>query len=494
MAFAASIILLLFYFMHPQDWVPGMAGYNIVKPVIALAVLGLVTRRSDVPRWRLFRSPPEVAMLLFGAYVVYASAEPFAAFLDVGSLVCMGVLITQTLTTGRLLERYLTWWMIALIGVLWLALLTLAGLDVTGALPLIEIMGGRFCLNTWTLNNPNAFGHTMVTLLPLAYFILFYKRSFMSRLVAVIVMVLTVCALVPTESKGVFLAGAVGFTASMIFGRNLTVQITMALLAFGTMGSVLAMLPRMEGMKNLRADEGVVGRLMAWEQALAVASANPTGQGYKTFFAVIPTGNEVMIKATHSSFVKIGADLGRWGMIFYAGMLVVGLRTLMQYEGKSEPMERSRRILFALIVIFCISGWMIDRAYHGELFFFLGAIGAYHHLSIQNRTARAVEGLVDEDVETPPGAAADVLPSPWLPRPIEFLSQPEGAPGAAAMTMPGGGPEVITIREFSHSTAGASPAAQRQRLWTRIGLLDVLLAWVGAQTIFWIWDYLLRSV
>ena len=53
MVFAAAIATLLLYFIRPQDWVPGLEGVNVVKPVIAMAVFGLMSRivaiRPQVP-------------------------------------------------------------------------------------------------------------------------------------------------------------------------------------------------------------------------------------------------------------------------------------------------------------------------------------------------------------------------------------------------------------------------------------------------------------
>ena len=42
MEFFFAIFSLLFYYLRPQDWVPGLAGANLVKPIIAAWILVLL--------------------------------------------------------------------------------------------------------------------------------------------------------------------------------------------------------------------------------------------------------------------------------------------------------------------------------------------------------------------------------------------------------------------------------------------------------------------
>ncbi|MEZ0276461.1 MAG: O-antigen ligase family protein [Roseimicrobium sp.] len=515
MAFISVIILLLFYFIRPQDWVPGMAGFNIIKPVIALGVMGLMSRPTNEPRWRFASTPQEWALLIFAGYVVLTAQQPTAALTDVGVLVVFSLLVLHSLTTEVALTKYLGWWTAALVGVLGMAMATRIGIDITDARGHIAAMGGRFLLNTWTLNNPNAFGHTLITLLPLSYYFLFYKRPFVSRLIALVVMVLTVVAIIPTASKGSFIAGSVALLASVLFGRKIIFQILALMAAFAVGGSILAMLPRMEDMKNLRSNEGVQGRLLAWEAARTVTRQKSTGDGYKSFVALIRWEGKLEEKATHSAFVKVGGDLGTVGLTIYIGMLLVCLRTLMQYPGLTEDMERCRRALFSLLAAFSLSGWMIDRSYHTELFFLLGAVGVYQNLSIRMRTApipeerKAKLGWEDE-----PEEAIESM----SPAPVPVGGSYMGALGMPQLAMAGAGAgstyvvesspgnrlsefaddartdiEVATTDEVADEW-GHAPAPKPKKLWHRLGLLDVLLAIAGGQATLWFWDHLMKTI
>lgn len=517
MAFFAVIVLLVFYFIRPQDWVPGMAGFNIIKPVIALGFLGLMMRDPKEPRWRFASTPQEWALLIFAGYVVLTAPQPTTAFTDIVALVVFSLLVLHSLTTEQGLTKYIGWWTLSLVGVLAMALATRIGIDLTNARGHIAAMNGRFHLNTWTLNNPNAFGHTMITLLPLAYYFLFYKRGFVTRLVGIVVMVLTVVAIIPTASKGAFIAGSVALLASVLFGRKLFFQIIVVMAAFAVGSSILAMLPRMGDMKNLRSNEGVQGRLLAWEAARTVTRQKTTGDGYKTFAAIIRWQGKLEEKATHSAFVKIGGDLGVVGLTIYVGMLLVCLRTLMQYPGLTEDMERCRRALFSLLTAFCLSAWMIDRSYHTELFFLIGAVGVYQNLSVRMRSPSVVEEeRVKLDWETD---EAEEVREPMVPAPVPVAASIMGSFGVPQFAMAGAaaGPGVAPYYHHvgtpslershaemmeddgepqEHTEEGVAPtaAAPARKLWHRLGVLDVLLAILGGQAVLWFWDYIMKNI
>jgi hypothetical protein len=518
MAFVSVIILLLFYFIRPQDWMPGMAGFNIIKPVIALGVMGLISRPSNEPRWRFASTPQEWAVLIFAGYVVLTAPQPTAALTDVGVLVVFSLLVLHCLTTEVALTKYLGWWTAALVGVLGMAMATRIGIDLTDARGHIAAMGGRFLLNTWTLNNPNAFGHTMITLLPLAYYFLFYKRPVVSRLIAIVLMVLTVVAIIPTASKGAFIAGSTALLASILFGRKIIFQILAVMAAFAVGGSILAMLPRMEDMKSLRSNEGVQGRLLAWEAARTVTRQKSTGDGYKTFVALIRWEGRLEDKATHSAFVKIGGDLGIVGLTIYIGMLVVCLRTLVQYPGLTDDMERCRRALFSLLAAFSLSGWMIDRSYHTELFFLIGAVGVYQNLSIRMRTApipeerKARTAWEDEREEATEALSSDPVPvgGPYMGGfGMPQLAMAGAGAGSAYAVESSLGSRQVDVADDERSDTGTAtatattdatdewgtaPAPKPRKLWTRLGLLDVLLAIAGGQGALWFWDYMMKNI
>ena len=481
MAFASIVTLLLFYYIRPQDWVPGMSGFNMVKLAVAAGVLGLLQRSRDEPRWRFMSSPQEWVMAIFLGYVVFTAVDPTGALMDLGVLVVFAFMALHTLTTEELLERYLRWWLVALIGILVLVAITRIGLDITNARAMIDVMGGRFCLGTYTLNNPNALGHTLVAIIPLGYFMWFWSSSALSRVRALFLMAVGMWAIIPTESKGSFISGAVSFMVSVLFGRKLIVQIVVGLTALAMGGTVLALLPRMDQMKRIGSEEGVQGRMLAWDMARAVTKTRLTGMGYKEFHAWIRYEGVMDDKATHSAFVKVGGDLGIVGLTMYLGMFLVCGRSLVQYKGLTITMERCRRGLFSLLMCLTISGWMLDRAYYTEVFCLVGAVAAYHQLSIKQRREAALAELRAEEEESDGTEVPFGLPGDLAKGTTQMaLAKATDEDGADTQVMNVGNrtPESIKI----------------PGLWTRLGFVDVALAVMGGQLALQFWDYVMATI
>ncbi len=481
MAFGSIVLLLLFYYIRPQDWVPGMSGFNVIKVVVAGGILGLMKRDRSDPRWNFMSSPQEWVVLIFFLYVVFTSPDPGGAATDLGVLVVYMFIGLHTLTTEDLLERYLKWWLGALIGVLIMIVLTRVGMDITGANSLIEAFRGRFCLNTYTLNNPNALGHTIVAVLPLGYYLWFWDNTVLSRVRAMILIAVAVWAVIPTGSKGSFISGAVSFLVSILFGRKVFVQVIVAVLALAMGGTILATLPRMQGMKSLGSDQGVQGRMMAWSMARAVTITNLTGMGYKHFEAWIRWEGTMDNKSTHSSFVKVGGDLGVIGLTIYVGMMTVCGRSLVQYRGLTSTMECCRRALFALLLGMCISGWMINKEYYTEVFCLIGAVGAYHQISVKQR-----RDLAFAQLESP---EADANKSGGGERKIAGLLPAFDRAAPNSLKSKGVNEDMVDPARMILASRLKVPG-----LWTHLGVLDLALAIAGGQLTLQLWDYIMANI
>ncbi len=483
MAFASIVTLLLFYYIRPQDWVPGMSGFNVVKLAVAACMVGLLQRPRSEPRWRFMSSPQEWSLAIFFGYVIFTSPDPGQVVSDLGVLVVYALMALHTLTSEELLLRYLRWWLTAMVGILVMIIITRIGWDFTNARQLIDIMEGRLCLNTYTLNNPNALGHTLVALLPLAYYLFFWNSAAISRVWAAMLMLLGLWAIIPTKSKGAFISGGVAFMISVLFGRKLVVQLVVGLAALAMGGTILAMLPRMEQMKSIGSEEGVQGRMLAWAMARAVTMTKPTGMGFKQFHAWIRVDGVMDDKSTHSAFVMVGGDLGPIGLAIYLGMLLVCARSLVQYKGLTETMERCRRSLFALLMGLLISGWMLDRAYYTEVFCLIGAVAAYHQLSVRARREEALAELTAKREEM---------------KEHEGQVQPYGLPLERAKASPGPVSKEADDEEFLASeidpNAVEAETLKVPGLWTRLGLMDVVIAVVGMLLAFQFWDYVMATI
>ena len=442
MVFAAAIATLLLYFIRPQDWISFIGGVNVVRPVIALGLIGLFMRRrgsrtsGPLP---FFKTPHEWLMLVYLSYIVFTSPDSFNDAKEALSQGAFFFITLYAIQSSRQLQRFLRWWRWALLGIVVMALGTVYGFDFTSSTSYTEATFGRLSLRNWLLNNPNALGHTLASLLPVLYLSLFRGKGFVSRLMALALMLLAGLCIWHTQSKGSYLVAAAGMTLAVLIGRPLWMKAAFLALAIGGGQAALSSLPRMTDMSSLRSDEGVMGRLMAWDIARSVTRNKTTGEGWKRFNAVIRWEGEDIPKATHSSYVKIGGDLGLPGLFLYLSVLCLGARTLLVWRAPDAQMEDQRGILLALLACYAMSGWMIDRAYHTEFFMISGAIAAYHALCVR-AVVRVQAKMTQADLR--PSVSAPFLnqvlrPSKswWKPRFAPWRSYSLMDAGMAACTL-----------------------------------------------------------
>ena len=454
------ILVLAVYFIRPQDWFSPLIGVGIVSPIMIAAIAAMVQRsRARQLPIAFLRSPLDWGMLAYYLYISYTSDDFTGTLKAAFSLFAFYFVTVQALDSPARLITYLKAWMWAVFTLAMFGLLSLYGLDITGAVPMTQSMEGRLALGTWMHNNPNALGHTVFTAIPLAYFLYFWKKGLTRKLAAWMVWVVAFQVIEQTQSKGAVLAGFATLVLSFAFGKPKIVQIIVLLLALGGGGAAISVMPRMEKMGSLRSDEGVQGRLLVWEQARTMMKNDATGQGWKTFVATIKWEKMWLSKATHSSYVKVGADLGYYGLFLYIGLLWMGFRALIRGPSENNELERGRRCLFVLICAYTLSNWMIDRAYHTEFFLFSAAICAFYRMQWQ-RKSESQEGL------------AVNLPMQW--------SAPSGmSPTAATGVLP---------------ARGLSVAVAPGLAMERPGLIDLAMASLGTWLILYLWDYILINL
>ena len=148
---------------------------------------------------------------------------------------------------------------------------------------------GRLSINTWMHNNPNALGHSVVLIIPMAFLLCFWNRTGVSRyLVAPIITALAFWCAWETQSKGAYVTGGILVASLFMMGRSFKVKVFVLAFILISGSSALSFLPRMSEMSNLRDQEGVQGRLLVWEEAREVSREKPTGEGWKKFEAWIP--------------------------------------------------------------------------------------------------------------------------------------------------------------------------------------------------------------
>lgn len=492
MDFFAVVLVLLIYFIRPQDWVPGLIGMGIVNPVMMLAMATMVVRARNLGRpLKFLATPQDWAMLAYYAFIVWTSPDPSGALKGAFPLFAFYFVTVQALDSPARLRTYMKYWMIALVVIAGFGVGSLYGWDFTGAAAMTAANKGRLAIGTWMHNNPNALGHSVILVIPMAYFLLFWRSSMTNRLIAALLALLAFECVMRTESKGAFLAGFIVVVLTYAFGRSKIFQILLIVAAVAGSGAVLSIMPRMTEMGSLRSDEGVQGRLLAWEIARTASRQHlVSGQGWKTFKATIRWEKMSIAKATHSSYVQVGAELGKGGMFLYILLMWLGVKSTIRSGQLDEEGERCRKCIFGLVVAYAISNWMIDRAYHTEFFLFMAATSAFHRLYLLRKPV--VVEKPENVVRSP------VLPARVFQPPIRLV--PDFLQPVAAVSGPAF-PRVAVNgwaegREPSRNQA-PDPADTGPRLpkWLlRPTLVDVLIAAAGTWVVFAFWDYILKTM
>ena len=378
MDFFAVIAILIIYYIRPQDWVPGLAGANLIQPIAMMAVVAVILRRRARARRRHFKTPHNWLMFLYGGYIIFTASDLNNALAGFLPLAVFYWVTLEALDSERRIGTYLRWWLAMLMAVAGLGVMSLFGLDLTGAVELTEAFKGRLAIGTWIHGNPNSLAHTVIVALPVCYFLMVWRNGLVRRLQALPLLLVAAYCVYCAQSRGAFVAGILLVAFALVLGRGIILQGFVTLFLVSSATALLSNLPRMD--EDLRSDEGVQGRIMAWEIARTASRREFTGEGWKEFEAYISYEGESVKKATHSCYVRVAADLGYPGLYLYLAILWCSLRSTFVLKGGSIEFERIRRTLLVITTGYILSGWMIDRSYYVEYFLIAAVSGAMHRI------------------------------------------------------------------------------------------------------------------
>ncbi|MDZ4286532.1 MAG: O-antigen ligase family protein [Prosthecobacter sp.] len=501
MDFVAICIAILLWLVRPQDWLSGLAGVGFMRYAMLIALYGMYTRPGGLRPKLFFQSPADVLICAYLIWIIWTTGEwydtakeilPFAAFYYTAAL---------ALNTPKRLATFLSCWIAGLSVVILFGLSTEFGMELApGSADLRSYFEGRLALNTWIFNNPNSLGHGVVTVIPLAYVWFWWRKPILMKILGCVVALAAGYCVYLTESKGAYLCGAAALGIAILFRKRLIFQVIVVLLAL-TMGiTALKTLPRME---NLSAQEdGIAGRLVIWQMAHNAMVNTDTGEGWKKFEAWITIPKIGTIhKATHGSYVNVGADLGYPGLFLFLAILYANARTVLQARPppEDETSDRCQRALLVLVSGYAASAWIIDRAYHTDFFLIAGAISAFHRqMTRQTRVEATSDETEPDERESAPEPVHEPsrFPLPELfPVPKPGLLFASGSHSVAVAARHPGETVLVLERQRAENTAAAmsmskaEPGTQKKLplTWRRLGILDLILIYVVFQAVLYIW-------
>jgi hypothetical protein len=473
------VLFLVMYYVRPQEWSPVFATIHFVQIVMLTALTLLFTRARGLKVADLFRTPHDWAVLAFWLWMVLTSTSPWDTFRDNANLYIFYIVIVQTLYSIPRIKVFVAWWMILIVFVAALAVASQHGFDPLGSKDLTDgYMKGRLALNLSILNNPNALGHSVVPALAMIYFYYIWKRPILVRGLGCLLLWLPVQCIFLTQSKGAFVSGAATVLATLSFGRPKTVQATIigATLLFGT--AALYSLPRMSELNKSRNDAAIQGRVAAYKHGYSLLQATTDGIGKGEWGGNFFSAHHYL-KAPHSSYVCIGAELGKPGLYLFLGVLYCCLRTTMTARTENPDEERIRRMLFVLVVSYVVSSWMVDFEYRPTYFMFTAATAALHrHLFRLHEMPTAKEESAEPSI---PVWQTALAPNPTLAGPQ--LSAWSAQPSMVIEPAPA----------FSEALSEPLPSRIGWN-WNRLGWIDFLITGLITWGVIRYWAYLMTHM
>jgi hypothetical protein len=536
MDFVALILFLALYYVRPQEWTPNFDTLHPIQILSVLALFAMIQTKKLRPR-DLVRTPLDWLVLFYFIWTLIAGFQFRRSLSEIQSVLLFYFVAVRSLDSIPRQKTFLAWWCFFIVVIAGLSVASLYGFDPLQSNDLTQgPMKGRLVLNLSIFNNPNALAHSVIPAVPLIYYLFVWRR--VAAKAAIVMLAIPVYCILLTQSKGAFLSGFATLLATLTFGRARIWQVLVLVLTIAFGYGALYSLPRMNELRNSKTDPAIQGRVAAYSYGLQLMRSNWFGIGLGNFeesflhngpmekHVVVrnfrngnstlsregndegtPTQRRVdiwahYVKATHSSYNQNGAELGYVGLFLFVGLLYCCVRTLLLMKCESSDEERIRRALFALVVAYAVSSWMVDFCYRPTFFLFIAAISGLHRHFLRKE---------EENQEPSEEEPAPVL-SPWLlrPRPIQMpgISLP-GLPipavavssmGAAALAarpipgtvyarLPGSG----RILPWHPQPAPTNPLRPKF-LWTRLGITDFLIILVLTFVAIRYWQHIIATM
>ena len=522
MDFTAVILFLINYYLKPQEWTGLLSKMHPVQISIFLGIFALLRREKAVRKSDLFQTPHDWAILIFFSWIILTAHNPFVAFNGVINLVVFYVVIVQTLNTVRRIHIFLCWWCGLILVIALLAVLSEYGFDPLETYMMThEVMKDRLCLNLSIFNNPNALAHSVVPVIPMLYFMMFWKRNVVLRLTAASIIGLPLYCIYLTVSKGAFLCGFTAVFAMLGFGRPKSFQIALLVFGVGFGYGALYMLPRMNELNKSKSDPAIQGRVAVYTYGYKCVTERWTGLGYGKWYPNFSRDNtrtirihgkmvrEHYAKATHGSFNHMGSEFGFIGLMFFWGIVWCSMRTLMLCNSANPEEERIRRVLFVLTITYLTSSWMVDFGLRPTFFMFTAATAAFHrHLYglWRQRDQELAAELVESANKFPswhhPSLALERGPISALPMATPALEPAVGAivigatglPTEPTSERPSEVPLKIRPLQSFEKNAPEEAPQDGHIDWNRFGLIDWLMPLLLTLATVMFWKHIIHSM
>ena len=554
------LLFVVLFYIRPWEWNGLMASFGPVNKVMAAGLALMILKKVELNKlsWKgMIRTPIDWAMILFIGWIVYSAPDSGDAWDNVSNRLGYFLVVAHALSNWKRIEVFLWTWMSMIFIISILGVLGYYGLyDPFGTYVKTHAgWKGRLALNLAVFNNPNAFGHSLVPVIPMIYYLGIFRRFIVVREITAPMFVMPLWSLYLTQSKGSFLAAAATSVATAAFGRPKLVQASIIAFAYGSGMSILLLLPRMGVIQNPKSDAGIRGRIRAQQFGWERMQAQPYGLGYGNFMPVhsreaaellskeiknetyvfeneqrrrmqrirvweneinrlradkkmrpgnrdqaimrrrvmITSMREVMTKekytfeqknwitdenkavTSHNSYVEVGAELGKRGLMLWLAVLYYCLKGVMRAKCHNDQQERIRRLMFCVLSSYMCSSWATNISYRATFFLQAGVCSAFWYLLLVKPKEEALERALEIQ-----RAAADSARAAGTP-------PPKGIPLLAG--------ENPTVADGEEGPVEIPEVEEKTRLEkARSLVIDIVLIYAVYRVVLRGWSYIINDM
>ncbi|HEY1173780.1 MAG TPA: O-antigen ligase family protein [Verrucomicrobiae bacterium] len=377
MDFIAVILFIILYHIRPHEWIGAAAALRPAMVTMLMALYGTFTRENGFSLALLLKTPHDWLMLAYFGWIVVTAPSPVETFKSSYSLFLYYYVIVLALSSVERIRKFLACWAIMVVVVACLAVASEFGFDPMHGQDMTQgMMKGRLILNVSIFQNPNALGHSMVPAFGMLYFLYFWKRFFAVKLSMLPMVAMLAWCLFLTVSKGAFLSAFATALAGYSFRRPLIVKVLIGVVSITVGWAALKSLPRMQELDRPSAEGGIQGRVWVFRWGLHTFFNTSNGVGWE-HFAEGFARHSGFPKAPHSSYVAVGAELGKPGLCLFIAIIYACFATLVRAKTEDDEVERIRRVLFVMVVAYVVSSWMVGWSSRASFFVMIAVVGAY---------------------------------------------------------------------------------------------------------------------
>jgi probable O-glycosylation ligase (exosortase A-associated) len=314
-------------FMNPHRLGWGFASeLPLATMAFGITLVGCLVARE--PR----RLPVNAVTVLLVAFLACITVSSFAALAPPPVVwrmwefvlkIILGLLLTAALLTDR-------WRIHALV---WLMVISLGYFGVRGGVFTLITGGGYIVFGPpeTMITDRNALAVGLLVTLPLMNYLRMASPYKVVRWGLVAAMVLTLFAVVGSQSRGALLGLAA--TALVFWLRSSAKLVSGIAIAVAVAGAV-AFMPaswteRMHTIETYQEDQSAMGRLKIWKAAFALAVERPlVGAGFRAVYQqdiVDRVATDTMARADHSIWFEVLGEHGFIGFAVWLGILLAGV-------------------------------------------------------------------------------------------------------------------------------------------------------------------------